>query len=178
MNLDYEDGYSAGRTRHRPGATGVAVVNLLFGLVRPVTALGTAALLAAPFALVGFGLAAQFPFLGAAFSLTRLVASATGAYLFFAALYWLKGVGIGLRTRRGGLWLVPLALCVGFACLLPGLLVQLAVSHQFPAVGLAWSWSLGAAFALLAYRRYHFTENSAPAVIHWSYQSGYRWATR
>ena len=64
---------------------------------------------------------------------------------------------------------------LALACLLPGYLAHLVVAHSLPAASPVWGWAVGATFALFAYGRYRFTENSAPELIAWFYRRGYRW---
>jgi hypothetical protein len=175
---DYQQGYDDGRSQHYSNQATQQVMASMGSLIVAVVALGSRLLvalaLASPFLVVGFLVATPFDFLGTQYSLGRLLVVGASGYLSFAALYWLKGVGVALAKRGGWLWLLPLGLCIGIACIMPALLVKQFIAHSFPTAGL-WSWGLALAFGLFAYNRYQFTRDTAPASALWSYRRGFLW---
>lgn len=169
---NYQQGYDDGRNDRRTAQAAGALAGGMFVLI-----IGgfVALLLASPF--LGLAALALTPvkMLGPGFTNERLACIGVIAYLLYAGVYWLKGIVVGLRQRTGWLWMLPFALCVAFACLLPGLVVQAFLGKS---VSPSWAWGLGAAFAAFAYSRYRFTVDYAPAVTLWSYRLGYRWITK
>lgn len=135
-------------------------------------------LLAAPFLMLGFVVMAPLDFLGPVLGAVRLLGIGVLAYLFYAGLYWLKGLVVAQHRREGWLWLLPFSVCVAVTCLLPGWLVRMFITSSFPPASPLWGWGLGIAFALFAYGRYRFTEDIAPSLALWSYRRGYNWALR
>ena len=178
---NYQQGYEQGRNEQRYSAHTSRVVGQGIGtLIAWVFILGTRvaaeALITAPFIILGFVAVAPLDFLGPMLGAVRLVGMGLVAYLSYAGLFWLKGLVVALRHRRGRLWLLPFSVCMALACLLPGYLAYRLVTHALPTANPVWGWGVGVAFALFAYGRYRFTENSAPKLIDWSYRRGYRWA--
>ena len=135
-------------------------------------------LLAAPFLMLGFVVMAPLDFLGPVFGAVRLLGIGAMADVFYAGLYWLKGLVVAQHRREGWLWLLPFSVCVAVTCLLPGWLVRLFITSSFPMASPTWGWGFGAAFALFAFGRYRFTGNIAPSLALWSYRRGYNWALR
>lgn len=169
---NYQQGYDEGRNDRRTAQAFGALVGGMFVLmVRGFVAL----LLASPFLGLAVLVLTPVEMLGPGFTKERLACIGVIAYLLYAGLYWLKGIVVGLRQRAGWLWVLPFALCVAFACLLPGLAVHAFLGKSASPL---WAWGLGAAFAAFAYSRYRFTEDYAPAVALWSYRFGYRWVTK
>lgn len=179
---DYQQGYEAGQAQHFSNQATQQLLAGMGSLIVAVVGLGSrlllAVALASPFLVLGYVVAAPFDLLGGQYSLGRLLVVGASGYLGFAALYWLKGVGVGLAKRGGWAWLLPLVLCIVVTCVLPALLVQDAIAHFFPTAGASWSWGLALAFALFAYNRYHFTQDNAPGSALWSYRRGYVWGTK
>ncbi|GGG59665.1 hypothetical protein [Hymenobacter glacieicola] len=177
---NYQQGYEEGRNEHRYSAHSTRVVGRGLGaLIGWGFVLGSRvvvqALVAAPFITLGFIILAPMDFLGPVFGIPRLMGMGLVAFLAYAGLYWLKGLVVALRHRRGGLWVLPFLVCVTLACLLPGYLAHLVVAHSLPAASPVWGWAVGAALALFAYCRYRFTENSAPKLVEGFYRRGYQW---
>jgi hypothetical protein len=162
---NYQQGYEEGRNEQRYSAktsrmVGQGLGTLIVGAFVLGTRLVVEALVAAPFVMLGFIIMAPMDFLGPVLSAPRLVGMLLVGFLAYAGLYWLKGLVVALLNRRGWLWLLPFLVCVVLACLLPGYLAHLLVVHSLPAVGVGWSWGIGAAVALFTYGRYRFTSGA------------------
>ncbi len=177
----YDQGFEDGRNHQRSiraarqlgGGIGALVVSGIF----LASSFALLALVAAPFLLVGLTVLA--PFKCPIMSPAHLAGIGIVAFLAYAALYWVKGVSVGLhQPGRGGWWLLPFLGCVSEACLLPGWLLRSVVVHSFPSADPFWGWGLGAGFALLVYSRYRFTAHSAPKPVYWAYVRGYRLGER
>lgn len=179
---DYQRGLDEGRNEQysyqSSRQVGQGLGKLIGWVLIAGTRLAVEVLLAAPFLMLGFVVMAPMDFLGPTLGAVRLLGIGALAYLFYASLYWLKGVVIALQQRAGWLWLLPFSVCVAVTCLLPGWLVRLCITSSFPTASAVWGWGLGAAFALFAYGRYRFTEDVAPNLALWSYRRGYHWALR
>lgn len=176
---DYDQGYYAGQRASAGHSyqSGKAAGTLLgLGLVIGFR-LAVETLVAAPFLLVALALTTSLDFLGTGYTEARLLSIGALAYFFYALLYCLKGVAVGSRLRGGWRWLVPFAVCLTTACLVPALLLHLFIVRAAPATAASVAWGLPAMFALFAYVRHRLTTDYAPGWVLWSYRLGYRWTT-
>jgi len=191
---DYEDGYLAHQnTRSYSGGhrgtyqTGKALGSLLRGngsssggssLLTAVGPLLANTLAAAPLLVVSFLATAPLDFLGPYGSLPRVLAVLTGGFCLYALVYFIKGLALGLRGRGGWLWLLPLVLVVLAAVLVPALLLHQFTVKVVPNVPAVSNWGLPLVFVVLAFFRYRFTVDFAPAYVLWPYRLGYRWGSK
>jgi hypothetical protein len=98
-------------------------------------------------------------------------------YLIFSAIYFLKGILIGLRQNRRASWFVLFALCLILTSGVQAVGAHAILINFFSGRNVAnyevWSWLGAVIVALLIYSHYQFLTNVAPRVVFWSYQLGY-----
>ena len=178
---DYEDGYEAGCNTpniRQSYQNGKAIGNGLAGVLGRGFRLVVETLVLAPFLVLGLVLTTSLDFLGTGFGYDRLLSLGALAYGFYALLYLLKGVAIGLRLRGTRRWLLPFALCLLMACVVPAVLLHLFIVHPVKAAHPVLVWVVPGLFALYMYSHYRFTEDIAPNLVLWAYRRGYHWTVK
>ncbi|MCR5890731.1 hypothetical protein LRS06_23680 [Hymenobacter sp. J193] len=178
---DYEDGYEVGRNApniRQSYQNGKAIGNGLAVVLGLGFRLVVETLVLAPFLVLGLVLTTNLDFLGPGFGYARLLSIGALAYGFYALLYLLKGVAIGLRLRGTRHWLLPFTLCLLVACFIPSLLLHLFIVHTVKAAHPVLVWVVPGLFALYTYSRYRFTEDIAPNLVLWAYRRGYHWTVK
>ncbi|MCR5890421.1 hypothetical protein LRS06_22090 [Hymenobacter sp. J193] len=177
---DYDEGYEAGRNApniRQSIQNGQAIGKGLATVLGLGLRLLVEVLVLAPFLVLGLILAMELEFLGPGFGFARLLCIGVLAYSFYALLYLVKGVAIGLRQRGSRRWLLPFTICLLVACLVPAWLLHLFVVHTAHVTHPVLVWVVPALFALYTYSRYRLTEDVAPNTVLWAYRRGYQWTT-
>jgi len=101
--------------------------------------------------------------------LVRIGLIALFAYAIYMFVYFLKGLLIAFKAKGNWLWLVILAVVVGFTCVSPVLPFYPQISHLVLILDPAapqWLTPVAAVVAILfIYTRYHFLTDLAPINI-------------
>jgi len=96
--------------------------------------------------------------------------------LVYQAVFFIKGVLIGLKNKGNLCWLLLFIVCVCFTCLLPIWFIHNNIQPWFqrisPNSGNLIAWFTSILFGLYVYSRYHFLTNIAPVGALFSYQLG------
>lgn len=97
-------------------------------------------------------------------------------FLAYQAVFFVKGLLIGLKNKSNLLWVPLFIICISFTCLFPALFIHNNIQpwlHRIsPNSGNLIAWGTSILFGLYVYSRYHFLTNIAPVGALFSYQLG------
>lgn len=97
-------------------------------------------------------------------------------FLAYQAVYFVKGLLIGLKNKSNLLWVPLFIICISFTCLFPALFIHNNIRpwlHTIsPNSGNLMAWLTSILMGIYVYSRYHFLTNIAPMAALFAYQFG------
>jgi len=180
---EYEEGYYDSQNRfggnqNRSFQNGQAVGSLvgvvLGGLLRLVPVVLPLLIKAAPFSpfvVLGLAVGSWLPVLGGT---AHLVVGLGLAYVLGQLLYYLKGLGKGMRVRGELAGLLVLGLFVIGACIVPALALYRYILGVQLVADVPLALALAGVLAVFAFLTTCPWRDYAPALGLWSYRQGYQ----
>jgi hypothetical protein len=174
--MDYYQGYDDAMTQAR-----VSRNTGLFGFIgRIIFSLLYAAFIYVPLLMLGYWTANTMSTVYSNDIIIKSGLTVGFAYLFFAFVYFMKGLLIGFRTSKRFAWILICAICVIMTAGSQSLVAQSFLENFFSSRNvsnyLVWSWAGAGVVALVICSHYQFLTNVAPRSIFWSYQLGFNFS--
>lgn len=171
--MDYYQGYDDAMRQARVTRTN-GLAGFLFRIIISVL---YSAFIYVPLILLGYWAANKMSALYSNDGFIKVGLTIAWAYLFFAFVYVLKGVLIGLKNSGRIswllLWIVSVTLTAGTQAIITQNLLESFFDSRHVANYESWSWIGAIMVALIIYSHYQFLTNVAPRSVFWSYQIGF-----
>jgi hypothetical protein len=171
--MDYYQGYDDAMRQARVTRT----TGLAGFLLRAIISLLYSGFIYVPLILLGYWASNKMSALYSNDAFIKVGLTIAWAYLFFALVYMLKGILIGLKNNGQVAWFLFWVICVALTAGTQAVITQNLLESFFNSRHIAnyeiWSWIGAASVALLIYSHYQFLTNVAPRTVFWSYRIGF-----
>jgi hypothetical protein len=165
----YDDAMAQARVSRNTGFIGRLILSILY-----------AAFIYVPLLMLGYWTANKISTLYSNDMIIKFGLTIGFAYLFFAFVYFIKGLLIGFRTSNRSAWILIWAICIIVTAGSQSLIAQSILANFFSSRSisnsLVWSWMGAGVIALVICSHYQFLTNVAPRSIFWSYQLGFNFS--
>jgi hypothetical protein len=109
-------------------------------------------------------------------ALSWLILIPVFSFALYQLVYFVKGLIIGLKSRKNYFWIFLFLVCVGFTCLFPVYLLR-AIIKDLIIVSSKENYRIisgliGAFFGIFIYKRYLFLTDTAPSIAYPAYSMG------
>lgn len=166
----YQDGYWQAKSNARYHAVGGSLIHIIFTVIH----LGVVLL---PLLWIAFSTAEAIKHTYSNDTVIKIALIAFFTYLMYSMLFLLKGIIIGLREFKKGIWVLLWVVCLIFTCGLQIYICQYQLENYFSSQAIAnatfWSWAASVILGFLVYSHYSFLTNIAPRSVFWPYKFGF-----
>ena len=166
----YQDGYWQAKSNARYHAVGGSLIQIIF------TAMHFGVVLL-PLLWIAFASAESVKHTYSNDTTIKIALIALFTYLMYSLLFLLKGIIIGLREFKKGIWVLLWMACLIFTCGLQIFICQYQLETYFNSKAIAnatfWSWAGSIILGFLVYSHYSFLTNIAPRSVFWAYKFGF-----